>query len=207
MPTGFTSDVADGKVTDLRSFAMMCARGMGALITMRDDSRDAPIPTSFEPNFAYYGDALAKAEADLAEASDLTDAECEARAEADYKKAVADRAGYSAERRAKAERYRAMIAKVEAWTCDAEGLREFMLSRLHESLKFDCGDEGDLNPRYWPIPVRQTGVEWRRATIEKATKDVGRFSEECAKERARTAERNRWLKALHDSLPGKGEGQ
>src|SRR5438309_7441629 len=47
MPTGYTADVGNGKVTDFATFALTCARGFGALITMRDDPMDAEIPDEF----------------------------------------------------------------------------------------------------------------------------------------------------------------
>ena len=43
MPTGYTADIQDGKITTLREYALSCARAFGALIMMRDDPHDAPI--------------------------------------------------------------------------------------------------------------------------------------------------------------------
>lgn len=50
MPTGYTAGVKDGTVTDFKAFVMQCARAFGALIDMRDDPSDVPIPKSFAPS-------------------------------------------------------------------------------------------------------------------------------------------------------------
>ena len=50
MPTGYTADVMDGKVTDFKLFAMQCARAFGALVIMRDEPLNAEIPDEFSPS-------------------------------------------------------------------------------------------------------------------------------------------------------------
>ena len=60
MPTGYTASVADGRVTEFAPFALQCARAMGALIMMRDEPHDAPIPERFEAS-DYYSKSLAEA--------------------------------------------------------------------------------------------------------------------------------------------------
>lgn len=48
MPTGYTANVHDG--ITFEQFVWQCARGMGALVTMRDEPTGAPIPERFEPS-------------------------------------------------------------------------------------------------------------------------------------------------------------
>ena len=48
MPTGYTAAIADG--VTFEQFALNCARAFGALIDMRDEPSDAPIPERFEPS-------------------------------------------------------------------------------------------------------------------------------------------------------------
>lgn len=45
MPTGYTADLME-KGMEFKPFVLQCARAFGALITMRDDSLDAPSPKS-----------------------------------------------------------------------------------------------------------------------------------------------------------------
>lgn len=48
MPTGYTANVPDG--ITFEQFVWQCARGMGALVMMRDEPTGAPIPERFEPS-------------------------------------------------------------------------------------------------------------------------------------------------------------
>lgn len=195
MPTGYTAAVQDGSITTLHEFALQCARGMGALIMMRDEPWGAPIPEKFEPSTKYYDEALAKARAELAEVTSLSNAECEARAKAEHEKAEQAWAEYVAGKRASRERYEAMLAQVEAWDTDAEGIKEFMLSQLRESITFDCGD-------YAPsVSALPSPDEWRAERMKSLAKDIGYHEERRAAEIARTEARNRWLTALRASLP------
>lgn len=200
MPTGYTSDLANGKITTLREFALQCARGMGACIMMRDEPFDAPIPERFEPDTKYQDNVLAKLRAELETLTSLSSAECEARITANVAAAEKYRDEYLADKKIQAGRYEAMIAEVEAWTTDAEGLREFMLSQLRESLRFDYG--GSYVPA---VPEAVLVEDWRLAERTRLTKEIGRYETSRAEEIARAAERTRWLAALRASLPEKAE--
>lgn len=46
MPTGYTANIKNG--ITFEEFALDCARNFGALIIMRDEPKDAPIPEQFE---------------------------------------------------------------------------------------------------------------------------------------------------------------
>lgn len=62
MPTGYTAAVCDGKITEFPAFALQCARAFGALITMRDDAMNAPIPEEIKPDTSYYDKNISEAE-------------------------------------------------------------------------------------------------------------------------------------------------
>lgn len=198
MPTGYTSDVQNGKIGSLRDFALQCARGMGALIVMRDDPWNAPIPKQFLPSTSYYDERIAAAQKLLAELPMLTADECNARAQAEFDAAMTEHLKYAGERSQSKIRYQEMLGKVEQWkpADGLTGLKEFMIEQLNESIRFDCG--GNYRPE---PPKRLTGERWREQTLEKASHDLAYNSEEREKEIQRTDSRNRWLKALWDSLP------
>ncbi len=63
MPTGYTADIAKG--ITFQQYAWSCARAFGALVMMRDEPSDAPIPEAFTPS-DYHVKALAEARAKLA---------------------------------------------------------------------------------------------------------------------------------------------
>jgi hypothetical protein len=89
MPTGYTADVQNGTVTELRDFALSCARAFGACIMMRDDPPGTPIPDQFEPS-SYYRIECEKAQAELSRLLTLTPAGIAAETIAHNKAAIAD---------------------------------------------------------------------------------------------------------------------
>lgn len=198
MPTGYTSDVQNGKISTLRDFALQCARGMGALITMRDEPWNAPIPKQFSPQNSYHDEHIDAAKKLLAELPALTAAECDARAQAEFDAAMAEHLRYAGNRSLSKTRYQEMLGKVEQWkpADGLTGLKDFMLEQLNESIRFDCS--GNYRPE---PPKRLTGERWREQTLEKASHDLAYHSEHREQEIQRTESRNRWLKALWDSLP------
>lgn len=195
MPTGYTCDVQNGKITDLREFAMVCARAFGATITMRDDPADAPIPETFEPDTSYYDQRIAEAQATLDELNTLTGEQREARAEAAYRAAVRSHNEAFDRRNEQRQRYEAMIAKVEAWKAPASHaeMKAFMLDQLRESVRFDCGYE--MEP-----PKDMTGDEWWREQRDAAVRQLSYATEHRAKEISMAAERTRWVSELRASL-------
>lgn len=200
MPTGYTADVQDGTVTDLRTFALRCARAFGALIDMRDEHLDAPIPDVLPAHTSYYETSLANAKTDLAKLSAMDEAAIAAAAEA-YN---AERLAYFNENRQKTAdqkaRYEAMLAKVEAWTGGPTELKEFMIEQLRESIRFDTsGYPGSDVP-----PETLTADQWFTAESERIARDIAYAEKNIAEEQERTAARNKWLADLRASLPEAG---
>lgn len=196
MPTGYTAGVADGTITTFQQFALQCARAMGALAMMRDEPFDAPIPDEIQPDTKYYDERIAEAQAILERLPALTAEQCEAEAEKAHAEEMADYNRRQAEDRETRARYEAMLERVRAWkppTPDHVGMRDFMEERLVESIQFDCGLSS-------PPPAKMSGREWRVEQIELAARKLQHMTAERAKEIARTAERNAWLKALRESL-------
>lgn len=198
MPTGYTCDVSDGKITTLRDFALRCARAFGALITMRDEPFDAPIPEKFEPRTDYHDKAIREAREQLEKLTSMSPAQVTAAAKKDADKIAAGYAASDADRLARENRYKAMLAQVVQWEVPAEitDLRSFMIEQLQESIRFDCGDMSKYRDK--PIPAEQ----WLERRREGLLRDIAYHQESRAKEIQRTAERNAWLSALRSSLPG-----
>ena len=196
MPTGYTSKIYDGTETTLRQFALRCARGMGALITMRDDPMDAAIPQRLEADTAYYDKQITRAEARIAELRAMTDEECDAAAEKFNAELVEHNRKRVEDNDALRARYDALIAETEAWEGAPEGLKDLMLDQLRESREFDVS----------PDPLRyagqpRTGVEWMAAELENAARELRYGIEGRDGEIARTQGRNEWLAQLHAALP------
>lgn len=194
MPTGYTYGVADGTVTDLRTFALICARGMGALVTMRDEPSDAPIPERIEPS-DYHSKELAAATARLGALRAMTANEIGLEAAAWNEANEAHKLERVRENNLQRGRYDRMIAETEAWQGAPEGLKELMLDQLRSSRDFDTSDE----PLKYYEPAR-TVVEWLNEELRRIKRNIDYHTKEDAEERRRTDARNAWLRQLHDSL-------
>lgn len=197
MPTGYTAGVADGTITDLVPFALQLARGMSALVTMRDDPWDKPIPERFEPR-TFNADRLAEAKAEQAGLLKMNIAEAQEHADAAFAKAEAEKAKHFADKDAQRARYQAMIDKVEAWEGAPDGLKSFALQQLRDGMQFDCGDPEDR--RYWNEPVKMDGEAWRSGELQRVQKAIDYHDREDAAERERVELRNAWIAQLRKSL-------
>lgn len=196
MPTGYTSDLYDGNDVTLRDFILRCARGMGALIMMRDDPWDAPIRT-FEPS-AHHANAIEKTKARLDELVNMHPDEIARAAEEAHQKAYQSWRDRRDEKLALRGRYEDMLNKVRTWqppTPEHEGLRALMVDQLESSIKFDC------SMSYDEPPVRKPDGAWFTEQVERAQESLAYHVEEDAKERQRTADRNAWVQALMEALP------
>lgn len=194
MPTGYTYPVVDGKITEFSDFALSCARAFGALITMREDPMDKPIPDEIAPDTKYYDERLAEHQKRLGEVLDMTDAECDAAAAAEHEEALKSRADYLARQEAEAARINAMLVKVRAWTpptADHTEMKKFMIDQLVMSLP------GTYSPA---IPEKLDGATWRKRTGDELAQSVVRDKAEIAKEIERAAGRTLWIKSLRMSL-------
>lgn len=194
MPTGYTAAIAEG--ITFKQYALNCARAFGALIMMRDDPADAPIPEKFEPS-NWHTERLQEASERLTQLRLMNHSDAESAALAAYGDATREYDKRLAEREVLRKKYEAMLAQVVAWQAPSQDHLEykaFMEKQIRESIDFDCSDYGER-------PRLQSGAEWLSAAIKKAEWDVAYHTKEDAKERERTAGRNQWIKQLRDALP------
>lgn len=140
MPTGYTADVADGKVTDVREFAARCARGFMPFIHMRDDSWDVPLRMPTAPDNSYEVRSLEDAKRELREWQTSTEEEKYARWSTYVHETEKRNNEAIIEKNETEARYRKMLAQVQE--IDAPGnvqsFKDFLVSQLEESIKFDC---------------------------------------------------------------------
>lgn len=195
MPTGYTAPVQSGEVSDLRTFAMQCARAFGALVSMRDDPKNAKIPDRLEI-CSWHDERLAEALARQSALHAMSETEIAMAADVAYETAVTAHAARTAERALHKQRYEAMLEHIQAWhppdVCS--GLKDFMAEQLATSISHDC------DGRYDDAPARLDSVEWLEQELKHCERDIRHHTKERAEEVARTDERNLWLNALRVSL-------
>jgi len=204
MPTGYTADVGDGEMTDLRPFIERCAHAF--IPSMRDQSMDAALPTEDTYNdSSYHTESLEKAYKKLANAKSFDRKQAAAAARKEHNKELKHDREYLEKKRLTQARYEAMLELVYTWeppTKEHAGLKKFMVEQLSESIEFDCGgsyfeDKLTELERRGPLD----GDTWKTKEIEKAYKDIEYHTEEMAKDKERQEKNTAWIQALIKSLP------
>jgi len=204
MPTGYTAAITEGEGVTLRQFMLKCVRAMGVCIELRDAPWDAPIPKGTEPSSSEirHEGSIVRVTAEIEKLEALTDTECDAQAEEDYREALISHEKRMEEGRLQKARYEAMLAQVEAWvppTPDHENYKKFMIDQIQESVRFDCAWLDDPSRRL--PPVREEGESWRELRLEAARDNLTYHQKGLAKARENQAANNAWLTALWASLP------
>ncbi|MBI2035513.1 MAG: hypothetical protein HYT12_02415 [Candidatus Liptonbacteria bacterium] len=197
MPTGYTADLNDGKQVTFSEFAMKCARAFGALIEMRDDSLDAPIPDEFRPS-NYHLDAIETAKKRLAEVEKWSNARAEREAKKAFDDEVRSSKKYGEKNEKTGRAYIAMLKQAGKWvppTKDHEGLKSFMIDQLAESVEFDCLHTPTM-------PQRLSGKQYRTQLVKNARRDIAYHTKEHNAEVRRARERSEWVRELRHSLNG-----
>lgn len=198
MPTGYTAGLYEGEQS-FEDFVLGAARGMGALVTMRDDPSDAPIPDEFKPS-PWHTEKIEAARKRLRELEAMPPEVAADEVRQEVERAKKARAERKKNLDGIRDRYEQMIEQVEAWTpptADHNSFKKFMLDQLREALSFDCG--GDLYPS---IPEPLTPQGWVEKERAKAYRDIEYHSAEHEKEVERAKGRTAWVQHLRKSLNG-----
>ena len=196
MPTGYTDQIKNDIAFD--EFVWTCARGMGALIMMRDAPHGAPIPERFEPS-SYSQDRISEAKVTLNSLEAMSEGQTNAAAITEFETAKEYRETSISKNNALRLKYEEMLHHVMHWvppTSDHMGLKEFMVEQINSSIKFDCNNSYYEDQKITLL----TGSEWRDAAVMKAKKDLAYHESDHKKEVERTEDRNDWLSALRRSL-------
>lgn len=197
MPTGYTYPVQQGEITELKDFALNCARAFGALVMMRDEPAGAEIPERFEPATSYHDTAIAGANAEIMVLMNLSLSALRKMAEEEVAETRARNQTYLEEHATARQRYESMLTKVKAWvppTSEHAHLKTFMIEQLSESIRFES------KPYVAPIPDTENIYAWQNRKITALRKTRDYHAEEREKEIVRTNSRNEWLADLRSSL-------
>lgn len=196
MARGFRTGYVHGMLDDnqtFEQFVMSCARAFGALILMRDDPKDAPIPEEFKPD-GYYYESVIKAQAEMDRINSLTPQELAA--EASAKREAAIREYEEGKRLDEAEQRRVgeMRARVEAWTpptAEHANIKSFMLEQLW---KYKPSEDYGKEQREAPTAVYAERIK------QNAKESLAYAKESLDKQEILCASRTLWVKQLRESL-------
>jgi len=199
MPTGYTQPLYEGKELTFEQFTLNCARAFGALIEMRDEPSDAPIPDSFQPA-PFYQQKLTELENNLHRYTTMSNREADILAEAEYQQTQKQALDAIRNKEVMKVRYEAMLQHVKTWqppSKEHKGLKEFMFKQLQESIQWDC--EGNYYENLLAQPKLQ-GTDWLKEKITLTNKDLSYYRNAHAEEIERVISRNLWVSQLRNSL-------
>lgn len=194
MPTGYTADVATGKITTFKDFALTCARGFGALLILRDEPSDAPIPDELTPS-DWHKNELEIAEAELKRLKNLTTDEKFAEYQKDCREQLDWHLEYERDKAERKQRYETMLDDVYSWnppTREHDGLKAFMANQLKSSIDFDCSPSK-------PPELLMYG-DWYRKALDDAQWKIDYHTTEYHNEVERCKENAKWIRDLKESL-------
>jgi len=148
MATGLTYKVSKGEAS-FEEFLWTCARHMGPLSILRDEPNDEPNDeVSIQKLKKHYDEDVKRCESSLIKAKGELVLFKESSKEDFIKQIIADtKIAMKAKNERDAddlivkERYESMVQKVQSWHPPKEehnGLKDFMLSQLEDSIKWDC---------------------------------------------------------------------
>lgn len=195
MPSGYTSDIYEGKDVSAKEFILKCARAFGATILMRDEPLDKEIPT-FKPD-KFYLSELEKVKQKLEIYKNMSVEEAQKMLDNSFEKEVESYHKRMKNNSELEERYRKVLNGVNQWSPPSDDhikLKEYAINQLEESISFDC-NQSYLNP-----PVKQDATEWLDLMINDTENKIVRYKQQWDEEVKRTNERNEWVKALKESL-------
>lgn len=194
MPTGYTADIYEGKNVSFSDFALLCARAFGACIEQRDDDANDK-PKLIEKNDKDNYNIKRLEEAKMWKKPTKAEFDDYVKKQTAYYNEQIDK-----QNKLKAS-YQQMLDKANDWTpptSEHEGLKQFMIDQLSESLKFDCGNH------YYKREL----IDVQHLTYEKYVndmrasnkRDIEYHTEQLKKDNERVDARNEWISALYKSL-------
>jgi len=194
MPTGYTSDIYEGKNVTGKEFLMICARAFGIY-----EPFDAEIPEEFQPN-DYHLRRLEEVKNELERYRTMTIEEAKIITEREYEENIKYNKEQHEIYKNLKERYLNVLSDVLQWqppTEDHVELKNFAIKQLENSIKFDC----DGKEKFYPLDVeKETPEEYIKRNIDSCLRNITYHSEEYKKEVKKTLSRNKWIKELRESL-------
>ena len=196
MATGYTADVASGKITDFTEYALQCARAFGACIMLRDEPLSSEIP-EFDPS-DYHAEKLVSSQKALADFLGMDASQRQAMHAAEHAKNVAEADKWIAEKKVTLSRYNAMLEKAMAFkppSAEHCQYAKFLVDQLTSSIESDCGGS-----YYTELKQEVPFVLWEAAKISSLERAVEYHREQHQQEVERTSQRNRWIRQLKEAL-------
>jgi len=195
MPAGYTYNIKDD--ISFEEFVLQCARAFGALVSMRDEKPNAPIPDEFIPS-TYHPEIVAELREELEQLEKLTPKEAELAVEKEYNNQLKRQKEQIDGVKKLKMKYVKMLQYVTEWeppTDDHKELKDFMMSQIYDSIKHDC------NLKYLEEKIEKiSGEQWLKDQIDTLNESIAYHMEYYKKEVETCKKRTTWIQKLKKSL-------
>lgn len=196
MPTGYTSDIYEGKEISAKKYILKCARAFGANVTIREEGLDFEIPI-YEPN-DFHLKNIERTKLNIEKLSSKTDEEIEKEINDNYEKRLKENQESIQKKLELEKRYTKILEDVRNWnppTDEHINLKEYAINQLLDSINHDC------DTRYYEQEIEKESVaEYRISKLKYLTEDLERSIESHKKEVENVNKRNEWNRLLKESL-------
>lgn len=199
MPSGYTEKLYNGEQS-FTDFVLRAARGMGAAIHQRDDGEGY---ITHRTASDYHTEALEKANTEMIELDNRSHEEW-VEAWRTKKQEIADyEREYIEKRKAMQDRYLSMLGEVALWqppTEEHEGLKQFMIDQLKQSLDFDTYYGRESRPAYHDDTADGDVDDYMDRVYAQLERNIQYHLSEQVKEEERVRSQNEWVDQLALSL-------
>ena len=191
MPTGYTTDIYNGKEVTFKDFALNCARAFGACVMQRDDP--AGEKPKIQPEESYHTKALKK----LGKFKKPSKKQFKTF----IKRLIADNKEIINKKKVLGKAYSEMIEQAAKWTpptTEHEALKDFMIKQLVESKQWDCGID-HYESEFLSLSV-MTYEDYIEEKKQRYINNCKYHEEHLIKNIALIKQRNKWIEDLYNSL-------
>lgn len=204
MPSGYTAEIVEGKVTTFKEFAQKCMRAFGATIHMRDESlSEKYVPRKVEK---YYIESVEDCEDKLDELKKANDQFFIDKVKGELK---SDYTHYEEKLRKVLEcktRLDLILKDTKKWTPPTEdhtGIKDFMIKQLEETMKYDADTayyENELNEikKKMESPIDISTI--KKEMIADAEEELESARERLREEIKRCEDSNKWVEQFLKSI-------
>jgi len=198
MPTGYTYNIKDG--ITFEQYALQCARAFYALLSMKDEQDDMPIPEEFKES-DYHKKEIDKIKEKLKMVKESSSGEIQIFIDDEYNESILQNQKYIKEAKDLQEKYDKMLIEIQSWnppTKDHEDLKKFMIQQIVISYS-ECDYRYYENKNIIKLSVDQYRYNKEKELLE----DIDYYMKKWKEETERIQMSNKWIRDLKKSLKDK----
>lgn len=202
MPTGYTEKVQKGEITELKDFALQCARAFGACIMQRDDDpNELPKLLSTDSYHLNVLQELQKRKTNLSKRSRKRFIQQEKN---NTKRYIRENLEMIAEQANDEIRYKNILQQVENWqppTNDHNELKKFMIQQLEDSIEWDCNNSYNMAAlKEYNALTDEDYNDMYDKRMEEVNKKIDYHMIQHSNQIKNIEEKNRWITELYKSF-------